>query len=298
MIDESITNFHPLLKDAIELHVHSSPSIFPRVQTDWELIEDVKRAKMTGVILKAHEGQTYDRATLLQEKTPSLIVGGGLVCNLSSGGLSPYTVDMAIRMGAKVIWMPTISAKQHKNYYKFHTTGKIFSNNQDTNQNGGINILGNNDQLITPMNDILTSIAESQVILATGHLSPYEVKILVKEAKKKGIENILIQHVDLGIAKIPLDMQKELVNMGCILEKCYLACSSDFNSISIQEMAESIRVLGASSCVLVTDYGQKHNIPPVQALSEFVEQLLNQGISEEEIKQMIVTNPKRLLSIE
>lgn len=63
-------------------------------------------------------------------------------------------------------------------------------------------------------------------------------------------------------------------------------------------MAESIRVLGASSCVLVTDYGQKHNIPPVQALSEFVEQLLNQGISEEEIKQMIVTNPKRLLSIE
>jgi len=35
--------YHPLLKGAIELHCHSHPSIFPRRQTDWELIEDVKK---------------------------------------------------------------------------------------------------------------------------------------------------------------------------------------------------------------------------------------------------------------
>lgn len=89
-------SLHPLLKDAIELHVHSAPSIFPRRQTDWELIEDVRKAGMAGVVLKAHEGQTYDRATLLREKNPDLHIYGGLVCNFFSGGLSPAAVDVAL----------------------------------------------------------------------------------------------------------------------------------------------------------------------------------------------------------
>ncbi|MEB3102113.1 DUF6282 family protein [Ferviditalea candida] len=61
-----MTEFHPLLKGAIELHRHSYPSIFPRSQTDWELIEDVKASGMAGVVLKSHEGQTVDRAALIR----------------------------------------------------------------------------------------------------------------------------------------------------------------------------------------------------------------------------------------
>ncbi|HZG72531.1 MAG TPA: DUF6282 family protein, partial [Chondromyces sp.] len=106
-------SFHSLLEGAIELHCHSYPSIFPRKQTDWELIEDVKQAKMAGVVLKAHEASTVDRATLIRLKEPGLHVYGGLVLNEFTGGLSPKAVDAAIRQGAKIIWMPTISANQH-----------------------------------------------------------------------------------------------------------------------------------------------------------------------------------------
>ncbi|TCP28831.1 hypothetical protein EV207_11567 [Scopulibacillus darangshiensis] len=289
------TNFHPLLKGAIELHVHSSPSIFPRKQTDWELIEDAYQAGMGGVVLKAHEGQTYDRATLLQEKYPSLKIFGGLVCNLFSGGLSPYTVNMALQMGAKVIWMPTISAKQHQDYYSARSTGNLFNSDQPLDQPYGIKILDENERLLPEVNEILSLIAEKDTVLATGHLSPHEVEILVNEAQNIGVKRILIQHADLGIAKIPFEMQKELAEKGCILEKCYLACSTDFNSISIEQMADSIQKLGASSCVLVTDYGQQHHIPPIEALSEFIEKLLDQGIREEDIQQMLVNNTKQLL---
>lgn len=38
-------DFHPLLEGAIELHCHTYPSIFPRKQTDWEFIEDLKKLK-------------------------------------------------------------------------------------------------------------------------------------------------------------------------------------------------------------------------------------------------------------
>ncbi|MDA8353932.1 MAG: DUF6282 family protein [Firmicutes bacterium] len=291
-------SFHPLLDGAIEMHVHSSPSIFPRRQSDWQLIEDVRRAKMAGVVLKAHEGQTYDRATLLREKHPDLHIYGGLVLNAFSGGLSPVVVDVAIQMGAKIIWMPTISAEQHQKYYTHRSTGKLFKSEKPLpHPFDGIRVVNDEGRLWPEVYEILHLIAEKDIVLATGHLAPDEVTVLVREAKEVGVQKILIQHADLGIAKIPLDMQKELVRQGCILEKCYLACGPDFHDISLRFMADSIRALGADSCVLVTDYGQVHNPPPIQALGEFIQQLMDNGISEREVEKMVSLNPRELLNL-
>ena len=60
-----MATYNPLLEGAIEMHCHSSPSLFPRKQNDWELLEDAKQAKMHSIVIKSHESQTYDRATLL-----------------------------------------------------------------------------------------------------------------------------------------------------------------------------------------------------------------------------------------
>ncbi|MBB5172375.1 DUF6282 family protein [Texcoconibacillus texcoconensis] len=290
--------FHPLLKDAIELHVHSSPSVFPRRQTDWELVADVWQAGMAGVVIKAHEGQTYDRAALIREQYPNLHVYGGLVCNVYSGGLSPDAVDMAIRCGAKVVWMPTISAKQHAAYFRQHRQERFFNSEKHLDMTApSLTIFNDRGVLRDEVYEMLSLIAEADIVLATGHLSPKEVDVLSEEAFQIGVKKVLVQHADLGIAKIPLDLQETLANRGCMIEKCYLACGPDFNDLSIEEMAASIQRLGAASCVLVTDYGQAHNIPPVEGLSEFIECLLKQRVSEEQITQMVQVNPKQLLNI-
>ncbi|MBN8201909.1 DUF6282 family protein [Bacillus sp. NTK034] len=289
--------FHPLLKGAIELHVHSSPSLFPRKQTDWELIEDIKNAEMAGVVLKAHEAQTVDRASLIREKEPGVHVYGGLVCNYFTGGLSPTAVDAAIRLGAKIIWMPTFSAEEHQRYFGKKKT-KFFNSKRSMKHPGsGIEIWDENKKLLPEVHEILELVAEADIVLATGHLAAEEVLVLVEAAIEKKVEKILIQHTDLGIARVPFELEKELVKKGCILEKCYLACSEDFNDISPREMAESIKVLGADSCVMVTDYGQRHNIAPIKALSNFIEEMLAYGITENEITKMVSDNPKRLLGI-
>lgn len=289
--------FHPLLKGAIELHVHSSPSLFPRKQTDWELIEDIKRAEMAGVVLKAHEAQTIDRASLIREKEPGVHVYGGLVCNYFTGGLSPTAVDAAIRLGAKIIWMPTFSAEEHQRYFGKKKTKFFNSKRSMTHPGSGIEIWDENKKLLPEVYEILELVAEADIVLATGHLAAEEVLVLVEAAIEKKVEKILIQHTDLGIARVPFELEKELVKKGCILEKCYLACSEDFNDISPEEMAESIKVLGADSCVMVTDYGQLHNIAPVKALSNFIEDMLKYGITEDEITKMVCDNPKMLLGI-
>ncbi|PAQ16020.1 hypothetical protein CD798_02970 [Bacillaceae bacterium SAOS 7] len=289
-------NFHPLLEGAIELHCHSYPSIFARKQTDWELVEDVKKAKMAGVVLKAHEASTVDRATLIRLKEPELHVYGGLVLNEFTGGLSPRAVDAAIRQGAKMIWMPTISANQHCCEFAKKQT-RLFSSASPLPNEEGLKIWNENRQIKQEVHEILALIGEADIALATGHLSAEEVAVLVDAAKEHRIQKILIQHADLGIAPVPLDMQKELAKKGAIIEKCYLACSDDFNDLSIAQMAETIREIGAESCVLVTDYGQDHNIPPIEALSHFVSEMLQAGMTEQDVETMIVHNPKVLLGI-
>jgi len=291
-----MTTYHPLLKGAYDLHVHSSPSAFPRKQTDWELVEEAQKAGMGGLLLKAHEGATHDRATLIRGKMPSMNIYGGLVCNLYTGGLSSFAVDMALRMGAKVIWMPTISAKQHAKYFAEHSQERFFNSKKALDDSAStLTVLNEDGSLKEEVKRILESIASYDAILATGHLAPHEVDVLVDEAIHVGVERILIQHADLGIAQVPMDLQKKFARQGCLIEKCYLACGEDFQDSTIKEMADSIRELGADSCVLVTDYGQPHNITPVQGLQEFVERLLESGIREEEIKRMIVHNPEKLL---
>ena len=288
--------YHPLLKGAIEMHCHSSPSLFPRKQNDWELIEEARNAKMAGLVIKSHESQTYDRASLLNLKQQDIKIMGGLVLNHFTGGLNPFTVDAAIQSGAKIIWMPTFSARQHQKYFEKRETNLFKNSNMLSQQGYGIEILDKENKLKPHVHEILTLIADSNAVLATGHLSIAEVQILVKEAKIHGIEKILIQHADLGIARIPLDVQKELVHQGAIIEKCYLACSDDFHDLTIAEMATSINLLGAESCVMVTDYGQAHHIPPVEALSNFITEMLSCGITENQINTMLKMNPNRLLT--
>ncbi|SEI04422.1 hypothetical protein SAMN05192559_10874 [Halobacillus karajensis] len=295
-LSEAQSLYHPLLKGAYELHVHSSPSAFPRKQTDWELVEEAKEAGMKGLVIKAHEGATYDRAALIRQQMPDMNVYGGLVCNLFTGGLSSHSVDMALRMGAKVIWMPTISAEQHAKYFAEYRQERFFNSETSLDDSSSnLTILNEKNKVKDEVKKILYLIASYDAILATGHLSPYEVDILVEEARAFGVKRILIQHADLGIAKIPMDLQEKLAGQGCYIEKCYLACGEDFNNITVPQMADSIQTLGSESCILVTDYGQPHNPPPVQGLSEFVTELINEGISEEMIREMITTNPESLL---
>ncbi|MFB5662245.1 DUF6282 family protein [Alteribacillus sp. HJP-4] len=294
---KAANQFHPLLEGAYEMHVHSSPSIFPRKQTDWDLVQDAVQAGMAGLVLKAHEGVTYDRATLLQEKHPELAVHGGLVCNIYSGGLSPHSVSMALQMGAKIIWMPTISAEQHQRYFAEHQKDRFFNSNKSLDYSQSLlKVMDDNHKRVKDeVKKILSLVAEYDAILATGHLAPNEVTPLVEEAKAAGVTKILIQHADLGIAQIPIDQQKELAQKGCLIEKCYLACSEDFDNLTVGEMAATIHTLGPDSCVLVTDYGQQHNVAPIEGMSKFIEELLESGITETEITTMIKTNPEKLL---
>lgn len=289
--------YHPLLVGAIELHCHSSPSIFARKQTDWELIEEIKAAGMAGALIKSHESSTADRTALIRDREAGLHIYGGLVCNYFTGGLSAFAVDAAIRLGAKCIWMPTVSSQAHYDHFAGAKT-KLFESEEPIAQpDTGLKIIDDADRLLPEVRQIIELIARADVILATGHLSPKEVSLLTHEALKQGVGKVLIQHADMGITPVPLDMQIELAREGALIEKCYLACSPDFRDLSVGQMVDTMRRIGFDSCVMVSDHGQAHNPPPIRALSDFVGSVLAEAVAEKDVTKMVAGTPLQLLNI-
>ena len=122
--------------------------------------------------------------------------------------------------------------------------------------------------------------------LATGHISPAEAVAVCTEAVKKDVPCILTHPES---KKIPLDVQKQLRNMGVMQEKVW--CSVQHGHATAAELAANIRAMGAEHCFLATDFGQRKNPPPTQGFAAMIRALLQEGISEDDIYRMGHTNP-------
>ena len=62
-------------------------------------------------------------------------------------------------------------------------------------------------------------------------------------------------------------------------------------------MAEQVRAVGAENCIMATDLGVYTLPSPVEGLREFIACLLDLGIGEHEIRQMVNENPSKLLGL-
>lgn len=107
-----------LLRGVFDMHVHSHPDVAPRKTNDVELAQRSAEAGMGGLLLKAHHGSTVERAYLVQQMVPAIRVFGGLVLNYPVGGLNAHAIDVYIRLGAKEVWMPSLSADYMITYMK------------------------------------------------------------------------------------------------------------------------------------------------------------------------------------
>ena len=66
----------------------------------------------------------------------------------------------------------------------------------------------------------------------------------------------------------------------------------------VRKVGEQIQAVGAEHCILSTDCGVYTLPPPVEGMREFIACMLDLGITVDQIRRMISTNPKILLGIE
>jgi len=281
---------------AIDLHVHSRPSIFPRLLSDREVVEQATSAGMRAVVLKAHEGSTVERAAIAGE-TAGVVVRGGIVLNHFVGGLNPVAVELALALGGAIVWLPTIHADNHVEFY-----GEAGFKEQRAGYRPRevppISVLDDRGQLTKPALEVLEVVASHPgTVLNNGHLGSRDTAVLFREAKRLGVEKLMVAHPELPLMGYSLDFQLEMAGLGAYIERCYLPHTERWGAFPIERTAREIESIGADRCVLSTDLGQEDGPAPVEGLVRFGSALIDNGLRSAAIEVMIKRNPAELLGL-
>ena len=167
-----------------DLHVHASPSLLPRHGNDAETVAAESQVGFGTIVLKAHEGSTVERAAALGEG-----VCGGVVLNSPVGGANPDAVEVAARLGGRVVWMPTVSAPNHR---------RGASSPELSVHRGfelrAVDIVDDAGRLLPAWHDVLDVVAAHDLLLASGHLSADETVLLFTEARRRGAQRLMVNH--------------------------------------------------------------------------------------------------------
>jgi uncharacterized protein DUF6282 len=277
----SMTHLPEYLEGAIDLHVHSAPDVDRRRFDDLELARAAKRAGMGAILIKSHQNSTVERTWLVSQCVAGIRIYGGLVLNETVGGLNPSAVRLALEMGAREIWMPTRSARNHRSYHGL---------------SGGISILNEQGKLLVVVREILQELASSNCILGTGHLSPEETSVLVEAAASLGMSKILVTHPEWGPTFHSYEAQKELAkSYPVFFERCFVSTTHVCGHVPFETIERAIIETGVERTVLASDLGQPDTPPPAEGLRLYAERLRSTGFSMDQVRTMMQANPERLL---
>jgi hypothetical protein len=232
---------------------------------------------------------------ILRERHPQLGLFGAIVLNYPVGGLNPAAVEAALRMGAKYVFMPTYASAL--NIQRFGGNHPVWPYPVPRRAEG-IQLLDHKGHLCWEVMEICELIAGFDACLATGHISAKESLLLVKAAREIGVRRIVITHASLPFLEFSSQIQAELVRHGALIEHSFIGCTDLLaNPLSMADIAAQVLTVGPERCVLSTDLGQVQNPPPVEGFATFAQGLLREGISVNQIRRMIVDNPRMLLGL-
>lgn len=278
------------LSGVIDMHIHSAPDVRQRKLDDLQLMELAVQHKARAIVIKSHHVPTVDRATLVNKvkeikygETSSFEMFGGIALNRFIGGINPWAVDTALKLGGKVVWLPTNTAENH--CHKEHGTHPV--------------VCVKNGQVVPELQTVFSLIKDHQAVLATGHISVEECFIVTEAARAAGVEKIVITHPEFHIVGMSLEDQIRIVkDYNVYLERVYAQpIGGGKYKNNIPDNVTAIKEIGAKSIIVATDSGQTQNPYWDDSLSEYISTLASSGISENEIRTMTHDNPAYLLGI-
>src|SRR5579885_1599906 len=195
------------LKGAIDIHVHSDPDSAPRVIDADDVARQAKAAGMRAVVLKNHWEDTASLAYMVRKIVPGFEAYGGITQDLAVGGVNIEAVKhMADMKGGygRVLWLPTFDAENN-------VKGK-----------GPSVKVSENGKLLPSVLALLDYVAtRKQIMLETGHVSAEEARMVIKEARARGIQHVVATHGMTGPTNLSVAQAKEFAQAGGYIEFVY-----------------------------------------------------------------------------
>ncbi|ODP36375.1 hypothetical protein BFL28_06145 [Sphingomonas turrisvirgatae] len=288
-----------LLRGAIDIHTHLDPDSFgphsAQARRALDVIEMANRAKkagMRGFVIKQHYDQSAQLAYLASKLVPGVEVFGQLCLNHTVGGLNPAAVHHfgEVKGGrARIVSMPTWDSE---------------ANVKSRDQDRPFVRVSRNGELLAETKAVIAAIATAKVrdseiklALATGHVSPAEALLVIREARRQGIERIVVTHaighpIDMTIAQM-----QEAIALGARIEFVAGFLIGRRASFTFDQYAQAIRTLGPDHVILSSDGGQLGQVMPDDMIAMVAGLLRKRGFTAAEVRRMTVDNPAALLGL-
>jgi hypothetical protein len=273
------------LNGVIDIHVHSGPDSVARSIDAVDLAKLAKARGMRGLVLKNHYEPTASLAYVVRQLVPGLEVFGGIDLNFAVGGVNPAAIERMVLMKGgygRVVWLPTFDAE---NQVKFSKESRPFVS------------VSRNGDLLPETKAVIALAAKHHLMLETGHSSATEGLMIIREAKRQGVEHIVVTHGMIAPVSMSIAQMREAAGLGAYIEFVYNGLIGKGKEFEMRDYARAIREVGAKSCILSSDMGQVGNPLHPDGLEAFFAGLRKEGISQQDIALMSVTNPAIALGV-
>lgn len=284
-VDQKLTD--RVLEGAIDLHAHHGPDAYPRQWDAFEVVALAKERGLRAVVLKNHWTETAGLAYLARKYgTQGIEVFGSVSLDTPTGGINPqsvrYMADVEGGYG-RVVWLPT------------HDSEHEVAHNKDGRPAVAVSRDG---KLLPELLEVLDLIAEHNLTLATGHVTPEETLMILAAARERGIARVIVTHplLDPQFTFMTVAQLREAVALGGIVE---ITANSLFrDGPGRARVLEALGALGPESFVVSSDSGLIGTPNHTDALVMAARVLRENGYDEHALDTMFKTNPARLLGLE
>ena len=274
-----------VLRGAIDIHVHAEPDSRPRSVDAIEAVQQAKTNGMRAIVLKNHYEYTSGLAYIAGKQVPGIDVFGGVDLNLTVGGMNPAAVEyMAATTGArgKLVWMSTFDAE---NQVRFSKENRPFVS------------VAKNGELLPATKAVIAAIAKHGLVLATGHVSPEEGLLLVREGKRQGVQHIVVTHAMNDPIRMTVPQMQEAAKLGALVEFVGGNIGDADGKARMDRFADAIKKIGPEFCILSSDLGQKGNPLPTDGFAAFLGAMKARGFTDQDVDRMARRNPAQLLGL-
>lgn len=294
-----------ILQGVYDLHIHTGPSVAKRLLDAGDMMKCAMEAGYAGFLVKDHYVPSAHGCLMVERHLGdgSCRALSSIALNNSVGGLNLMALDAAYNMGARMVYLPTVSSRFHIEGHK----GKKFlgSGGMTTiDLEQPIYLLDGDGKLIPQCVEVLKYVAEKgDLALSTGHISWQESDVLIPAALELGVKNIVVNHPHFDI-NAPLEAVARWGKMGAWIEKT--ACEfgqivfgddSRFNSITLWRDYLDAGV-PLEQIFVSTDFGQSISPHPVEGMFQYLSLLHDKlGFDEATLSMLSKTNPAKIMSL-
>ena len=241
-VDQKLTD--PILVGAIDLHAHFGPDSYPRQWDAFEVAALAKDRGLRGVVLKNHFTETAGLAYLVRRYgAQGIEVFGAVTLDTPVGGVNPqavrYMVDVTGGFG-RIVWMPTHDSEHEVTYNK--------------EQRPFVRV-SRDGALLPEVIEVIDLVAEHELTLATGHVTPEETLMILDEARKRGVTRLIVTHplLDPQFTFMSVPQLRAAVALGGLIE--ITAGSLYREGPGRERVLEAVRAIGPESFFVGSDSG-------------------------------------------